>query len=181
MEMFTIMLLFIILFGIIAIFYIAIYNHVQFSKTKIEKVESKIDEDLRLKFDLILKADGIIKNTLKNKKDYFKEFRNLRDEKISNFDLERKLREAENILDTLYDDNKELNKNEILIEIIQDLKVADEKIVAGISYYNKHVSDLNAYIRKFPNNLIAKFHHIKPKPFFDGKDMTDTDIEDFKL
>ena len=51
MEMFTIILLFIILFGIIAIFYIAIYNHVQFSKTKIEKVAKEIYGATRVIFE----------------------------------------------------------------------------------------------------------------------------------
>ena len=40
---------------------------------------------------------------------------------------------------------------------------------------------LNAYIRKFPNNIVAKMHKIKSKPFFDGKDMTDIEINDFKI
>ena len=81
----------------------------------------------------------------------------------------------------MYDDNKELNENETMNEVKQELKAIDEKLVAGISYYNKHVSEINAYIRKFPNNIISKIHRIKVRPFFDGKDMTDTDIEDFKL
>ena len=68
-----------------------------------------------------------------------------------------------------------------MIEVKEEFKNINEKLVAGISYYNKHVTDINNYIRKFPNNIIAKIHHIKAKTFFDGKDMTDTDIEDFKL
>ena len=181
METFTILLLIIIILGILAILYINIYNHIQFSKTKIEKVEGNIDEDLRTKYDLIVKADNIIKNNLKAKKDYLKDFINLKEEKISNFDLERKLKEAETIIDTLYEDNKELNENETMIEIQEEFKNINEKLVAGISYYNKHVTETNNYIRKFPNNIVAKIHHVKAKTFFDGKDMTDTDIDDFKL
>lgn len=181
METYTILLLIIILLGILSILYITIYNHLQYNKTKIEKAEGNIDDDLRTKFDLIVKADNIIKSSIKSKNEYLKEIVNLKEEKISNFDLERKLKKAETIIDTLYDDNKELNENETMNEVKQELKAIDEKLVAGISYYNKHVSDINAYIRKFPNNIISKIHHIKVRPFFDGKDMTDTDIEDFKL
>ena len=76
METFTILLLVIIIIGILAILYINIYNHIQFSKTKIEKVEGNIDEDLRTKYDLIVKADNVIKNNLKAKKDYLKDFIN---------------------------------------------------------------------------------------------------------
>ena len=64
---------------------------------------------------------------------------------------------------------------------IDDFKMINEKLTACISYYNKQMNLLNGYIRKFPNNIIAKLHNVKSKPFFDGKDMTDTDIEDFKL
>ena len=181
METYTILLLIIILLGILSILYITIYNHLQYNKTKIEKAEGNIDDDLRTKFDLIVKADNIIKNSIKSKNEYLKEIVNLKEEKISNFNLERKLKEAETIIDTLYDDNKELNENETMNEVKQELKAIDEKLVAGISYYNKHVSDINAYIRKFPNNIISKIHRIKVRPFFDGKDMNDTDIEDFKL
>lgn len=150
------------------------------NKSKIEKVEGLIDEDLRLKFDTIIKADNIIQSE-KNKKDYLKEFRDLKEEKISNFDLNRKLTEAENIILNLCEDSSSLEKNENMKEIILEFKYINEKITAGISYYNNHTNTLNTYIRKFPNNIIAKIHHVKTKPFFDGKDMTDTDINDFKL
>ena len=68
-----------------------------------------------------------------------------------------------------------------MLEIKKSFKEVNEKLTAGITYYNKQTNLLNSYIRKFPNNLIAKIHHISTKPFFDGKDMTDDDIFDFKL
>ena len=52
METLTFFLLLIFLIGILAIFYISIYNNIQFNKTKIEKVEGNIDKALKLK-DLI--------------------------------------------------------------------------------------------------------------------------------
>lgn len=181
MEATTITLLLIALFSLMAIIYITIYNNIQTHKSKIEKVESLIDEDLRLKFDNMVRADDLIKNNVQNKKDYLKEYRNLKEERISNFELNRKLKEAENIIINLCEDNSSLEKNEKMIEIRHEFKYINEKITAGISYYNNHTNLLNSYIRKFPNNIIAKIHHVKPKTFFDGKDMTDTDINDFKL
>ena len=68
-----------------------------------------------------------------------------------------------------------------MIEIVEQFTEVDEKLTAGISYYNKQLNILNAYIRKFPNNIVAKIHHVQSKPFFDGKDMTDIEINDFKL
>ena len=181
MGIYTIILLLIIIIGLLAIVYINIYNHMQYSKTKIEKAENNIDNDLREKYDLVVKTDTIIKEHFKEKKDYLKEFINLKETDISNFDLERKLKEAETIISTLYEDNKELNENNSMKEVLENFKEVNEKLIADISYYNKHVTETNNYIRKFPNNIIAKIHHLNIKAFFDGKDMTDTDINDFKL
>lgn len=181
MQTFNTILLIIIIIGLIAMLYITIYNRIQFAKIKIEKVESKIDEDLREKYDLIIQADTIIKDKINSKKDYLKEYRELKDAKISTFDMERKLKQAETLIITLCNDNDVLNNNDEMQSIIQNFKFIDEKITAGISYYNNHTSLYNEYVRKLPNNLVAKLHHIKEKQFFDGKDMTDTDINDFKL
>ena len=181
MEIWMIGLLIIALASLGAILYINIYNRLQFGKTKIEHVECLIDEDLRKKYDIVIRADDVIKNNLNTKKDYLKDYIVDKDDAISNFDLERKLKQAQNIIENLYNDNSELNKNENMNEIMRDFKDIDEKLTAGISYYNKKMNVLNAYIRKFPNNIIAKIHKIKAKPFFDGKDMTDIEINDFKI
>ncbi len=180
MGLFGIILIIVACVCLVAIFYISIYNKIQLELTKIEHVEGLIDEDLRTKYDLILRADDAMKKS-DIKKDYFKEYRKLKEEKISNFDLERKLKEAEMMIHNLYHDNPELSLNENMDEVMRDFKIVNEKLIAGISYYNKKTNLFNAYIRKFPNNFIAKIHHISIKTFFDTKDMTDTDINDFKL
>ncbi len=181
MGILGIVLLLIIVIGGILIFYISIFNKIQLWTTKIEHVEGLIDEDLRAKYDIVIRADDVIKKIFEGKKDYLKEYRKLKEQKISNFDLERKLKEAEIVLTNLYHDNNELNENENMIEIMKDFKFINEKLTAGISYYNHQTNDYNSYIRKFPNLIVAKIHHDSVKLFFDRKDMTDTDIDDFKL
>ena len=168
MGAFEFLLIVLAIIGILAICYIMIYNKLQIEKTKIEHAENLIDENLRSKYDIMVRANDVIKNDLKEKK-------------ISNFNLDRELTQAENIIANLCNDNPELEKNENMIEITYDFKMINEKLTACISYYNKQMNLLNGYIRKFPNNIIAKLHNVKSKPFFDGKDMTDNDIEDFKL
>ncbi len=181
MGVFGIILFVVALLGLWGIFHVSIYNQLQLLKTKIEHVEGMIDESLRTKYDLIIRAEDTINENLKTKKEYLKEYKDLKDKKISNFDLLRKLEEAENIISNLYHDNDELANNENISEILDELKYTNEKLMAGVAYYNKHTTTLNNYIRKFPNNLVSKIHRIKTRPFFDGKDLTDDDIEDFKL
>ena len=73
------------------------------------------------------------------------------------------------------DDNDEYNT------IINNLKDNDEILEAAKSFYNKYTTEINLLIKKFPTNVIAKFHKIKLRNYFDGKNMFDDEIKDFKL
>ncbi len=174
-------LIFIILGASLGIIYILYFNKMQYLKTKIEHAEGIIDETLRERYDLLVRADGIVKSTLKDDKEYFKEYIQLKEKAITNFELDRKLKEAFNTLTKFKDDYPELSSNKELKEIFTTIKETNEKIAAITSYYNKNTNELNEFIRKFPSNFIAKIHHFKISPFFDGKDMTDTIYNDFKL
>ena len=74
-----------------------------------------------------------------------------------------------------------LGNNKDLKKLMNENKVIDEKLQAAKSYYNKYTSELNDLVRTFPSNIVAKMHSISIKPFFDGKNMEDTIVDDFKL
>jgi len=181
MEVLYIILIIVFIVGILGIFYVSSFNNLQYLKTKIEQSEGIIDEVLRKRYDLVIRTSDIVKNNLKEKKEYFKEYLSLKDDKISNFDMDRKLKEAANIILNLKNDYPVLQKHEGMKEIVTELKITDEKLSASIAYYNRYTNNLNELIRKFPSNIIAKLHHFHIKPFFDGKDMNDEDLLDFKL
>ena len=181
MGIFGLVLIILAFLALYAIIHIMIYNKMQFYLTKIENVEGMVDEVLREKYDLLLKLDKAIKDALKDKNDYVKDLKELKKAKVSNFEMQRKLTEAESLLENIYYDHEELEKKNNFKKIFSELKKVNEKLMAGITYYNKNTSVFNNYLRKFPNNVISKIHKIKVKTFFDGKDMTDNDIFDFKL
>ena len=168
MNFFTILLLFIIIGASIAILYVSYYNKMQYLKTKIEQAEGIIDETLRKRYDMLVRGDSIVKTTLKDNKEYFKEYIQLKNKKITNFEFDRKLKEAFNTLGKFRDDYPELNSNKELKEIFFSIKESDEKIAAITNYYNKNTNELNGYIRKFPSNIVAKVHQFKISAFFDG-------------
>lgn len=181
MDFFTFLLILVIIAGILGIIYVINYNKMQYLKTKIEQSEGIIDETLRERYDLLVRADGIIKTALNDDKDYMKEYINLKNKNLTNFEMDRSLRKAFIVLSKFKDDYKELQNNKEMKEIFISIKESNEKLTATTSYYNKNTNMLNGYIRKFPSNLIAKFNNFKIKPFFDGKDMTDEIYDDFKL
>ncbi len=181
MSFFYILLLIIIVLSIGGIVYIMYYNKMQYLKTKIEQAEGLIDETLRGRYDILVRADNIVKSTLNDGKEYFKEYIQLKNKQVTNFLMDRKLKEAFNILNKFKDDYHELQSNKELKEIFASIKVSDEKITAVTSFYNKNTNELNGLIRKFPSNIVAKVHKFKISAFFDGKDMTDDIYNDFKL
>jgi len=181
MNSLSIFLIVLIIGGIIGIVYVNSYNKLQYLRTKVEQAESIIDESLRTKYDLLGKINIIVKKVVKDKKDYLKEYVNLKNHKISNFDLDRKLVEAMNVVYELQNDYSALDKNEELNTILNEIKTTDERLSAVKNYYNKNTSLSNGLVRKFPSMIVAKIHKFKIKPFFDGKDMQDDIIDDFKL
>ena len=180
MNLFEIILLLIIILGILAIIYATIYNNLVSYKLKIEKAEGIIDESLRQKYDIIAKLNIAIKKVV-TKKDYLKEYIDLKDKRITNYDLDRKLTEIYSLINQIKLDYDKLDSNEDFSNYFEDVYEIDEKLEAAKSFYNKYTTLLNTAIKKFPSNVIASFHHIKVKAYFDGKDMFDEEIKDFKL
>lgn len=181
MNILYIILILIIIVSILAIIYVTYYNKMQYLKTKIEQAEGIIDETLRARYDILIRADNIIKSNLNDGKEYFKEYIHLKNKQVTNFEMDRKLKEAFHLLNKFRDDYPILQDNKELKEILNSIKNSDEKIAATTSYYNKNTNELNGYIRKFPSIIVGKIHKFKIRAFFDGKDMSDDIYNDFKL
>ena len=175
----SIILVIIIIIGMISLLYVITYNDLVSYKIRIEKAEGIIDEKLREKYDLIAKMNINIKKVV-NKKDYLKDYIELKDKRISNYEMDRKLTEAMNIILEVKNDYSELNNKEFNNNF-KKIEEINETLISCKTYYNKNTSELNKIIRKFPSNIVAKIHRYKIKPFFDGKNMQDAVIDDFKL
>lgn len=179
MNLFSILLIIIIILGIISLIYITTFNNMVSFKLKIDKAEGIIDEALRQKYDIIAKLNISIKKVV-TKQDYLKEYMDLKNKRISNYELDRKLTEAHNLVIELKEDHNKLDTKEFNKEL-KKIDSINETLASSKNYYNKNTNELNQIIRKFPSNIVAKIHGYKIKPFFDGKNMQDAVIDDFKL
>ncbi len=181
MDLIYALLIILIIGCLLTIIYIFYYNKLQDVKLKIDEAESIIDENLRKKYDIIVDIKNIIENELKDEKISFKEIEELKNENISNFNMDRKLDEFLNLIDKIKNDYEVIKTNKDMIAFLKDIKKTNEKLDSAKSFYNTNITESNSLVRKFPSNIIAKFHNIKIKPFFDNKNMNDDDINDFKL
>lgn len=177
----VIILISIIIIGFITIQYIYKYNKLQEMNIKINEAESIIDNELRNKYDLIIRSSTTINKLVKKDITYFKNLEKLKKENISNFEMDRTITEGENLIIKVKNDHASLSNNEEYSEIINSLKESDEILEAAKSFYNKYTTEINLLIKKFPSNIIAKIHKIKIRNYFDGKNMFDDEIKDFKL
>lgn len=181
MNVFMYITICIIAICLLLIWYINIYNHFQSYIIRINEAEAFIDTTLRKRFDLLNKSVGIIKSNLKTKKDILPMIKELRSQKFSNFELDRKLYEAINEFNEYKESIKELKNSEDFLKIELGLVESEAEIVAARKYYNDIITDYNALVRRFPSNIVAKISRYKIRTYFDGKDMEDEDIKDFKL
>lgn len=179
-----ILLALIMVICIIVGIYITYYNKLQDYIIKINEVESILDNNLRDKYDNINKSVTIIKNNddiKEEDKKLFEEIIKLRTRKISNFDLDRKLISANNNFTSLKEKYKELKTNKEIINISKKLEELDETLIVNRDYYNRNIAEYNKLIVMFPTNIIARICKYEEKLYYDKKDMTDEDFNDFKL
>lgn len=181
MELITYILIACIAICILLIWYINLYNNYQNYIIRINEAESFIDTTLRKRFDLLNKSIEIIKAVTKTKKDVLSQITDLKSVKLSNFDLDRKLYEAINEFNGFKENYEDLKNNENFLKVDLGLIESEAEIVAARKYYNDIITDYNKLVRTFPSTVVAKICGYKVKTYFDGKDMEDDDIQDFKL
>ena len=181
--------LMLILFGMILVIcimigiYFTLYNKIQDYAIRINEVEMVIDNNLREKYDQINKFVSAIKNNdkIKIEKNILEEIVKLKNKKISNFNLDRKLIEMNNYLDSLKEKNKTIKNNEEITEISRKINDIDELLLVNKEYYNRNIAEYNKLIKMFPTSIVANICKYEEKLFFDKKDMSDSDYNDFKL
>lgn len=164
------------------IWYVSNYNRYQSYIIRINEAEAFIDTTLRKRFDLLNKSIGIIKNISEDKTEGILDtIEQLRSKKLSNFELDRELYEAINEFNQYKEKYADLKNNEAFLKIELGLFESESEMVAARKYYNDIITDYNKIVRSFPSNLVAKLAGYKLKNYYDGKDMNDDIIQDFKL
>ena len=175
----------IILICIIFYIYTTLYNKIQGYVIRINEVESRIDSNLRNKYDNINKFVSLVRGNEELSKQIdakiFDEIVRLRTKKLSNFELDRKLELATNDFITLKEKYEILKDNEDFHNYEIKNNEINEILEINKDYYNNCISEYNKLVTMFPTNIVANICKYNEKFYYDGKDMSDDDIQDFKL
>lgn len=180
MNVIIYVLMIFILLCIFLMWYILTYNKYQSYIIRINEAEANIDSTLRKRFDLLSKSTGIIETAL-DQEEIMPELEKLKNKKLTNFDLDRKLLDFINEFHTIMEANPTLKENEEVMKILVGLNESEIEISALRKYYNDIITDYNKCVRSFPSNVIGKLSRYKIRAYFDGKNMEDEVVNDFKL
>ena len=74
-----------------------------------------------------------------------------------------------------------MQNNEEIKKIGTELEEIDIELENLRKYYNENITIYNKLIQTFPTNIVATISKYKEKLFYDRKDMSDDDYNDFKL
>lgn len=168
-----------ILICIVLMWYILTYNKYQAFLIRINEAEANIDSTLRKRFDLLAKSIGIVKVTIQE--DVLTKLETLKSKKLTNFELDRSLYESINEFHVLLETYPELKTNEEIMKIMVGISESEIEISALRKYYNDIITDYNKLVRTFPSNVVGAFSKYKIRTYFDGKNMEDEIMNDFKL
>lgn len=166
---------------IIGLWYVISYNNFQDIIIKLYEAEKDIDENIRGKYDLLIENYHLIKETISFEDNNIELLEKVKNKKISNFDMDRLLNKVYSDINIIFSENKALKKSETCLKSFYSLDKTEGSLIAAKKYYNENISIFNKKVRSFPTSIISKVCKYKEKPFFDGKDLTDDEINDFKL
>lgn len=179
MNPITIILLSTILISVLIIIYVLTYNKLHYYKVRIEVAENIVDESLRAKYDLLCDLNTDIKKVVKDK-DYLKEYIEYKNQRLTNYETDRKLVEGFNLINELKNDHKKLDTKKFTNKL-NKVKKINEELESGKNFFNKNTTKMNMLIRNFPTNIVARRHKFRIKPYFDNKNTQDAVYDDFKL
>ncbi|MBR2833479.1 MAG: LemA family protein [Bacilli bacterium] len=157
------------------------YNNIQNYIIRIEEAENNIDSVLRKKYDLLNESINIIQNETENKNKIMENITNIKKDELSSFELDRKLTDGTKEFNKYKDQYPSLSNNETFSKIQIELNETEAETNAYKKYYNDLITEYNKLVKTFPTVIISIIFKFKKKLYFDGKDMGDDNIKDFKL
>lgn len=180
MTTIEIILYIIIFISIVLLLLMQTYNKIKIYVLKINSADNEIDELLRKKYDIFNKISLEIKEIDKNNNINI-ELEQLKEKELSSFEFERNLKDIESKIYSFKTDNNKIKKDSSINDLWHNIVNINTKIDASKKYYNDNITKYNSIVSKFPTKIISIILRLKVKNYFDGKNLYDENIKDFKI
>ena len=169
-----------ILVCLFLIWFLTTYNKFQTFIIRINEAEANIDSVLRKRYDLLSKASKVIEDDTKEN-NVLTQIKEMKSSNLSNFEVDRIVKDGINEFSLYKKKYPKLKDNELFVKTDIELINSESEIISLKKYYNDIITEYNRYGRIFPSIIVALVLRYKQRTYFDGKDMNDEDIKDFKI
>lgn len=175
-------LVIVVAFLVLMVAAISIQNKIKVSKIRIDQSASGIDTALTNRYDVLTKLVQVTKDYMNHEKESYNEIVKLR-QNLSKMSLEekrvfdQKISEFISQTKVILEDYPELKSNEVVINLQDAIKDAEEQIYASRRFYNSNVAYYNETIAIFPNSLIANSMNCQAEKFFEADSHKKEDVD----
>ena len=177
---FETILVIIIVTCFILIWFLSAYNRFQKYIIRINEAEANIDSVLRKRYDLLSKASKVIEENTKEE-NVLIQIKEMKSSNLSNFEVDRIVKDGINEFSIYKEKYPNLKDNDLFVKTDIELINSEAEIISLKKYYNDIITEYNKYARILPSRIVAFISRYKQRTYFDGKDMNDDNIKDFKL
>lgn len=163
----------IVVFTIIIIWLISMFNSFVRLKNEVKNAWSQIDVQLKRRNDLIPNLINTVKGYAKHEKETFENVTKARTAMINAGSDVKEQAKADNMLTgalksvfAVAESYPDLKANQNFIQLQEELTGTEDKIAATRRYYNDTTMEYNTKIESFPDNIIAKMFSFTQKDLF---------------
>lgn len=153
----------IVIFSIIVLILVLMYNSLINKKNQVENIFSSVDTQLKKRYDLIPNLIASVQVYMKHEEKVLDNLTSLRSQAIRHnlpeneiIELDKKMSSALGALMIAVEDYPDLKANENVLHLQTSLNEVEEQIQAARRAYNQAVTDYNNALEMIPSNLMAK-------------------------
>ena len=172
----SIWLIILIIVGVVALFFIFVYNSLVRARNRKDEAWSDIEVQLKRRYDLIPNLIKTVKGYASHEKSVLESVTKARTEALGANTIaehqksENMLSDALKSIFAVAENYPDLKANENFLELQRELSDTENKIQSARRFFNSTVQDFNTSQQVFPQNIPAAMFKFELAEFFDLDD-----------
>lgn len=178
---------FLVLVGLLVLWFVAIYNRFIRGKNLVREGWSGIDVQLKRRHDLIPNLIESVKGYMQYEQKTLANIVELRTRSISagsvkeKAEVEGELTRALKSIFALAEAYPDLKANQSFLDLQSNLAGIEDQIQLARRYYNGAVRDFNILVESFPSVLVAKMFNFQLAEFFEIETAAEREVPSVKF
>ncbi len=168
------LIIILVIFGIILLMALFMYNSLIRLRNKVKNGWSQIDVQLKKRYDLVPNLVETVKGYVKHEAGTLTKITELRNQAMQAKDIKATMKTNDQmskaiggLLNIVVENYPDLKASQNFLQLQEELSGIENKIAYARQYYNDTVMDYNNKIQTVPNNMFAKMFGFKDEAFLE--------------